>query len=1103
MTTLWTEAAKRSRRWADLRSHLRSAGEVALDALIGTLEEASGDVRFGAYRVGLKQLADRGKEWLLPASGSALELQSIAESTRFSEDVGSARLELVFRELLCDYDEGIREFSDPARQGDLESLSAFLATQYPRYVQALVASNDVLVQRWREKSLQLLRGALADLDRGQNEILAVVSALGVGLAEARARLESIQGVIAKPPGANALVSEGLSEWLAERRTQKQKEDDRRRKLLEKYRDHLRRSLSKELNVPEGARKTLAEVWVTPTLSSEGPASSPVEPTSGPLVLAIEAAQAKDQQSNRAWVVLGEPGAGKTSLLQAITLEFLREENRATCPLPILVALAEWEEGDAFDQAARATEGEIGHEHATELAEVLRHEAHDGRIWLFLDGIDEVDAKLWERRKTSLRFRSLDSGDQEEPTYLRDFPGLTIVATTRPTGYDVPGKVQGMRSNEDRRLDGWAHLQLDPLDETDQAELWARLAERVPGSQSLLGVAQEDPTLGERLGNPLFLTILAEHVIQAPGKGLPSSLRELYDFTLNRLLNAAHDPRRLEHRKWEVSSLRQIMRRLAWTVLRDGHPSLSEDLVRKELQAWARDSGTTLSHEDSRTLVSDLKASALLGSPLSSQVHLRFTHRTYAEFLAGEWLAQHPADREIFLGKLAEEGGIANFGNTAKFLLACLEDAPSFFEEIRARVEDSAFLRSLIPETPWRNYEQGLQALLATEPWDGTDLLRLIRASLRRDPQSRPLRASVLGETLKMVPKLQDLPPKSNPAADPWLDTSAAVDRYVEYYEALSDQEFEDWAGRAKNLVDLKSLAESAVAARKKSGASFWPRPDLDRQGHVAFALQEAGLLAEPGSEDETLRLRRNFLTAADLPILSAAVDAVTIPGGTYQRGSPEGEPGRSANEGPLWPVEISRFRLGEVPVTNEQFAALVGVEVPEAGAKWPVVFVSWWEAYLFAFWVGGRLPTESEWEYACRAGNEEPYWFGSDPERLSAHAWFNENSSDPRKDVGAAGHRNPFGLVDMHGLVWEWCSDVYARYPKLRAATATPGTLTNPQGPKRGPLVEGSVLRVQRGGSFRLDAAGCRSAARNWGRPGGALGSVGFRVAFPAPELGT
>jgi formylglycine-generating enzyme required for sulfatase activity len=204
-------------------------------------------------------------------------------------------------------------------------------------------------------------------------------------------------------------------------------------------------------------------------------------------------------------------------------------------------------------------------------------------------------------------------------------------------------------------------------------------------------------------------------------------------------------------------------------------------------------------------------------------------------------------------------------------------------------------------------------------------------------------------------------------------------------------------------------------------------------------------------------------------------------------GSNKGHP----NELPVHPVRVSAFRMGRYPVTNEEYGRFLAAHpgTPEP-AHWadsqfndprqPVVGIDWEEAMAFCRWVGGRLPTEAEWEYACRAGTTTEYAFG--------HELTHEMANFGRK-VGATSAvdrypANPWGLHDMHGNVWEWCADWYDEAYYARSP------VQDPTGPEEG---DGRVLR---GGGWVLLAVFCRSACRIAGRPGFRDRHFGFRVVF-------
>jgi len=126
-----------------------------------------------------------------------------------------------------------------------------------------------------------------------------------------------------------------------------------------------------------------------------------------------------------------------------------------------------------------------------------------------------------------------------------------------------------------------------------------------------------------------------------------------------------------------------------------------------------------------------------------------------------------------------------------------------------------------------------------------------------------------------------------------------------------------------------------------------------------------------------------------------------------------------------------------------------------------------------------RLPTEAEWEYACRAGSSTAYSFGNDASRLSQFGWFNGNSESSAHPVGEK-RPNAWGLHDMHGNVWEWCSDRFGEYRLGRVA--------DPTGPSNG------KDRVHRGGAWNIFARDCRSAFRRKVTPNGRGNDLGFRI---------
>ncbi|MCA9038342.1 MAG: SUMF1/EgtB/PvdO family nonheme iron enzyme [Planctomycetaceae bacterium] len=219
-----------------------------------------------------------------------------------------------------------------------------------------------------------------------------------------------------------------------------------------------------------------------------------------------------------------------------------------------------------------------------------------------------------------------------------------------------------------------------------------------------------------------------------------------------------------------------------------------------------------------------------------------------------------------------------------------------------------------------------------------------------------------------------------------------------------------------------------------------------------------------------------------------------LPPGEFTMGSPESEVGRYREEKQHSVTLTAPFWIGVHEVTQFQYEQVVGDNPSEyKGADNPVETVSWTDAVEFCEKLSAlpveraagrvyRLPTEAEWEYACRAGTTTAYSCGNDKSQLGEYAWFVENRARTTHAVGTK-LANSWGIYDMHGNVWEWCSDLYGPYGHEAAS--------NPQGAATG------SSRVIRGGCWNYPAEHCRAADRTAGNPTSYSSSYfGFRVAM-------
>jgi formylglycine-generating enzyme required for sulfatase activity len=236
------------------------------------------------------------------------------------------------------------------------------------------------------------------------------------------------------------------------------------------------------------------------------------------------------------------------------------------------------------------------------------------------------------------------------------------------------------------------------------------------------------------------------------------------------------------------------------------------------------------------------------------------------------------------------------------------------------------------------------------------------------------------------------------------------------------------------------------------------------------------------------------------------LEMVAIPGGSFMMGSPKNEPGRRETESPQHQVTVPPFLLGKYPVTQAQWQAVASLtQVNQElkpnpsrfkGANRPVERVSWHDAVEFCNRLSNhtqrpyRLPSEAEWEYACRAGTTTPFHFGetitTDLANYNGNHTYGDGVKGIRKgettEVGSFKIANEFGLYDMHGNVWEWCQDDW--HGNYTNAPNNSNTWTSRSG----------NLKLLRGGSWSLNPELCRSAFRLNGNLDENDSTVGFRV---------
>lgn len=770
----------------------------------------------------------------------------------------------------------------------------------------------------------------------------------------------------------------------------------------------------KLRVPIDLEELYVPLWAWSDLRGRGEAAfadarhaREVLERDGPVqeVSLLEAFGLAAQLKRRGLVILGEPGAGKTTHLSRLLLYCLKEgPEKLGLPegmVPVLLPLRALEdpEREALDHViARHLDEQLGlpRDFGQRLVE-------RGNLLLLFDGLDEV-ANLEQREKVARWIERV----------LRAHSSCWPVVTCRFAGYGE----QGLGRSEVRLSPAFLELTIQPLKGAQTEEFvrkWYRLVESGldPDRQAAARRAEKKSgeliaqlktgdlrtaRVAEMVGNPLLLASLC--LVHRDHGRLPEDRRRLYDESVDVLLER-------------------------WRARQGPLQKLKVEQAKRALQPVAE----WLHQKEGRTKADSAELEPVLGPALR----------------AVRWEAG--GTRE-FLGTVRDESGLLTGWGPGHFGFMHLGFQEYLVaSELRRRAAEAGERQRAVLEELARHYGESWwqEVLLLFVAMGNPSMFGPLMREVVKQPafaERRDLLGMLLEEAAEREP-----------------------DPFVELVRQPADQDSHLWRRQRQALEALRLMGETEELAKLV--------PML--RNHPSLEIQEWLETAIPAIGVEVTQ--------------NGGVELVRIPGGEFMMGSPADEPGRHADEGPQHRVKVSPFWLGRYPVTNEQYERFLkanpGVRAPSRWgdrrfnqAQQPVVGVTWFEAKAFADWAGGRLPTEAEWELACRAGVTAARY----EQDLGAISWHGNNSGSGPHPVSEK-KANAWGLHDILGNVWEWCSDWRGHYPKGGAL------VSEPAGPGMG------THRIIRGGSWRSNVALVRAAYRLSFEPSRDDDSVGLRLA--------